>query len=155
MASLNPLRKRSMKSLTIAGALLLVLVFSIDDWRRDFTSHHAEISFKSEDHRLKPLVSERTADELVVALQWAARRIGGWQFVGTSTAGADTRVLFVHGGRLLPLREDILMRVHDRGRDRVVSGQSTSRWEIPDLGRNPRNLRRLLRELEAVIAGSE
>lgn len=140
----------------IAAALLLVLALTIDDWRRDFTGYSAEISFRSTDHTLKPFVSQRPVDDLVLALQWAAKRLGGWEYVGTAAEDRDTFVVFVHRGRVLRfVEDDVRMRVRDRGDDRVVTGESRSRWQVGDLGRNPRNLRRLLGEMQQVLEAAE
>jgi len=147
-------RKR-WKLLWIAGALLLFAFVMIDDWRRDFTTYHAELRFDSPDPRLRSFVSERPTAELVVGLKWAARRIGSWEYVGTASEGKDTFVIFVRTDRILRLKDDVRMRVRDRGDDRVVAGESRARLGIGDLGRNPRNLHRILLELQDVLDGAE
>jgi hypothetical protein len=155
MMSRDPHRPGRWKSLWIVGGALLLLAATIDDWRRDFTTNHAEISFKSDDKRLRPFVSELPRDRVVEAVKWSARRVGGMRFEGVSADGADTFIRFVREGRVLPFTDDVRMRVRDRGDDRVVTGEARSRSEFGDLGRNPRTLRRLLDELADVIEGAE
>jgi len=140
-----------------AGALALIaaaLVLHIDDWSRDFVAYEATISTDGADPRLVPLVSERPVDDLALALRWAAYRIPDWELVGESSDGNTTLLLFVRTKRLLRLKDDIAMRIEDRGTRRVVTGESRSQLHIGDLGRNPRNLERILTELRAVLDGA-
>jgi len=144
--------------LAVAGALAVIaaaLIVHIDDWTRDFVSYEAVIAADSGDSRLAPLVSDRPADDLALALRWAAFRIPDWELVGESTDGNTTLVLFVRTKRLLRLKDDIAIRIEDRGGRRVVTGESRSRLHIGDLGRNPRNLHRILTELRSVLEGAD
>ncbi len=143
------------KLLAIAGAVVLFLLLTVEDWRRDFTASRAEITRQERDPTLRPLVSLRTSEELVVALEWAARRLGSWSFSGTARDGDDTYVTFVRTHPLLRVEDEIRMRVRDLGRRRVVLGESRSRWAVGDLGRNRRNLRNLRAELLDVLQGAE
>lgn len=141
----------------VAAALAVIvaaLVVHIDDWSRDFVAYEAVIAADADDPRLLPLVSDRPADDLALALRWAAHRIPDWELVGETGDGEKTVVLFVRTKRLLRLKDDIAMRIEDRGDRRVVTGESRSRLHIGDLGRNPRNLRRILTELRAVLEGA-
>ena len=49
------------------------------------------------------------------------------------------------------LHDDVTLRIRDVGARRIVGGRSVSRLHIGDLGRNPRNLRKLLAEIDAVL----
>ena len=141
----------------VGGALALIvaaLVLHIDDWSRDFVAYEAVISADGADPRLVPLVSEHPVDDLALALRWAAYRIPDWELVGESSDGNTTLLLFLRTKRLLRLKDDIAMRIEDRGARRVVTGESRSRLHIGDLGRNPRNLDRILIELRAVLDGA-
>lgn len=128
-------------------------VLYIDDWGRDFTSNHAEISDLSLDETLRPLTSQRSAEDLVLAVKWAARRIRNWEYIGDAEDGKATMIIFVRTHRLLRFKDDITIRVEDRGTERVITGESRSRLGLGDLGRNPRNLRRILDELRSILAG--
>jgi ABC-type molybdenum transport system ATPase subunit/photorepair protein PhrA len=129
----------------------VVFVLYIDDWSRDFTTHHAEISELSSDETLRPLTSRRSTEEILEAVRWAGRRIRNWEYVGDAEDGDTTMVVFVRTNRLLRFKDDVTIRVQDRGNERVVVGESRSRLGIGDLGRNPRNLRRFLDELRGVL----
>jgi Protein of unknown function (DUF1499) len=133
-----------------AGIVLLVLL-SIDDWSRDWTSYAAEIQEDGPSGAAGPLVSTRPTAQLVEAARWGAARVGGYEFVGTSREDDRTSVAFVHVARPFGLRDDVTLRIRDVGARRVISGHSVSRLHIGDLGRNPRNLRRLLAEVDAVL----
>jgi hypothetical protein len=138
-----------------AGLALVALVaFSIEDWGRDFVSHEATMAPDAADPLLRPLDSPRPADQLVAGVKQAARRIGNWRFAGEASDGTTTLVSFERTNRLLRCTDDIVIRVEDRGDRRTVSGDSRARLAIGDLGRNPRNLKRLMTELRIVLEGS-
>ena len=76
------------------------------------------------------------------------------EIVGEASDGDSTLVMFVRTSRLFRFKDDITMRIEDQGRERVVTGESRSRVGKGDLGQNPRNLRRLMTELRAVLDGA-
>jgi hypothetical protein len=135
------------------AALAVFLMLNIDDWGRDFVGTRARIADDSTE-ALQPLVSPRSSDELEHAIWWAAKRIGSWEFVGTAGGENNRTLLFVRQSPLLRLRDDIVVRIEDRGNERVVTALSVARLKVGDLGRNPRNLRRLLTELRDVLDGA-
>ena len=142
----------------LLAGLLLVLALSVD-FGRDFTENHAETSAGGggADDELAPVVSPRSLEELVVAVRWAGKRVGGFEHVGDSFAGDDeATVLFSVTSRLLRLKDDVAVHIVDEGRQRVVTASSGTRNALPigDLGRNPRNLRRLMTELRDVLDGA-
>ena len=49
------------------------------------------------------------------------------------------------------LKDDIIIRIEDRGERCRVTGESRSRTSFGDLGQNPRNLRRIVTELFVVL----
>jgi len=149
----DPRRRKVHRWTAIVIAAALFLYFYVDDWSRDFSSNHAEISALSLDESLLPLESYRSTEELVEAVTWAARRIRNWEYVGEVRDENTTRLIFVRTNRLLRFKDDITVRIEDRGDQRAVTGESRSRIDWGDLGRNPRNLRRLLEELRAVLEG--
>jgi len=146
-------RKR-LKLAAVPAGLLAIVALQVDDWGRDLRSHEAAIHEGATDARLRPLRSERPTDQLVLAVRAAAKRIRDWEYTGEARDGGTVSILFVRTLRLLRIQDDIVIRIEDRGDHRLVTGISTSRLELADLGRNPRNLRRLLSELRAVLAGA-
>jgi len=154
--AMNPLEKltrRQRQALYAAIAVILLLVVTIDDWGRDFTETRAEISQDAPD-TLRPFVSDRSAAELEHAVIWAARRIGSWELVGVVGEESGRTLMFVRTQRLFRLHDDIVVRIEDRGSERVVTATSEARLKVGDLGRNPRNLRRLIHEMQDVLAGA-
>jgi len=148
--------RRRLRWALVGAALLAWLVLAVDDWGRDFTSDYAEVSAEAAETDLRPLASERSVRELATAVRWAARRIGGWEHTGDSFEDDAATVLLVGRSPVLRLADDIVVRIVDRGGQRIVTASSGSRrslW-IGDLGRNPRNLRRLFAELRDVLDGS-
>jgi len=148
-------RRKLYRIAAIVVGLVLFLAFYVEDWGRDFTSHTAEISADESRAYLRPLLATpRSAPQMVEAAKMAASRIRNWQFNGTSVTGDTTSLIFVRTNRLLRIKDDITIRLEDRGNEWALTGESASRWEIGDLGRNPRNLKRFLLELQAVGVGS-
>jgi hypothetical protein len=136
-------------------ALLALCLFGfIDDWSRDFTRNDAAISPDAKDETLRPLISTRSTADLVEAARAAAGRIRTWDHIGQAVEGNTTLVLFVRTSRIWKFKDDIIIIIEDLGSERMVSGKSASRVGVGDLGQNPRNLRRFLAELRAVLQGA-
>jgi len=148
---ITPARRRWLIGIAIA---LIVVALHVDDWGRDFSSTSAATDPAASDARLHPFETARTVPELVEGLRFAARRIGDWTYVGDAGDADSRTVLFVRTNRILRFGEDVTMRIDDLGTRRVVSGESVSRLPIPDLGRNPRNLRTVLDELRTILDGA-
>lgn len=146
--------ERWSRPLLVLGAILVFAFFYIDDWGRDFSSHTAAVTEQAAIDGAAPLASRRPLEQLIVASQWAARRIGNWQYVGEAGTDGTIIVHFVRESRLLGIEDDILVRIEDRGDVRVVTATSEARSEFADLGRNPRNLRRFFREMQDVLDGA-
>jgi hypothetical protein len=144
-------RKRRWVRWALAAGSLLALFVVIDDPGRDFTTNHAAIADDSADPALKPLVFDRTAAELVEAPRLAARRIKNWEYIGTARIDNAATVVFERTGRVLRIKDDIIIRVEDLGQRCRLTGESRSRTRFGDLGQNPRNLRRILSELAVVL----
>ena len=148
-------RKTQLRRAAWGAAALLFGAFYIDDWSRDFTSYAASTSPASVDPGLRPFESTRPLEDMVDGVGQAARRIRNWESVGPPTQlpnGVELR--FVRTQRLLRIKDDIVVRIEDRGERRVITAESRSRLGLGDLGRNPRNLRRLRAELADVLQGA-
>jgi hypothetical protein len=154
MLPADPKRRKRFKWLIAACVGVVLFALSIDDWSRDFTGTAAEIRDDAPQPDLRPYSSRRSAEELAEAARWAAARIKNWEYVGETKVDRTTTLLFVRTSRLFRFRDDILVRVEDRGDARVVTAVSKSRSSLGDLGRNPRNLRRFMIELRDVLDGS-
>ena len=136
----------------IAVGVLAALFVTIDDWSRDFTTNYVVMSESAQDPTLRPFIVEFPADELAQATRQAALRIKNWEFVGQAKMDNTTMVVFERTSRVWKFKDDIIIRVEDlNGRSRV-SGESRSRLGYGDLGQNPRNLRRILSELQTILS---
>jgi hypothetical protein len=149
-----PRHKRPWLRWALAGFVVLALVLVIDDPARDFTSNHAVISESAKDPRLRPREYELPAADLVPAILDAAGRISNWEYVGTAGVDGRTNVVFERTSRLFKLKDDVILRVEEQGQRSRLTGESRSRLEYGDLGQNPRNLRRILSELDTVLAAA-
>ena len=145
-------RKRRWIPWTLAAIVFLVLFVAVDDPRRDFVENQATMTEDSPDPLLRPIVFDRSADELVEVTRDAGRRIRNWDYIGTVKIGDASTVVFERTSRWLQLKDDIIIRVEDLGPRCRVTGESRSRLEFGDLGQNPRNLRRIVNELFVVLA---
>jgi len=146
--------KRRVRVLAVPVLLLALAALSIDDWSRDLVAHEAAVSAEGGLADTAPLVSRRPAWQVAEAAKWAAVRIGGWEWVGEAGGGDRIELLFVRHGRLLPFDDDVSVTIRDAGGVRTVTAVSRSRSSLPDLGRNPRNLRRLFLEMRNVLRGA-
>ena len=154
MHAQDPKRKQRIRWLIGAAVVVCLFVLTIDDWGRDFTGTFAEISDDAPQGDLRPFASRRSADELTQAVRWAALRIKNWEYVGDTKVDETRTLLFVRTSRILRFKDDIVVRIEDRGSERVVTAASKSRSSLGDLGRNPRNLRRLIEEVRDVLEGA-
>jgi uncharacterized protein (DUF1499 family) len=149
-----PKEKKLLVPLCIGAALLVFLLFRVDDWSRDFTTHEAFISEDAEDPTLRAARLPLTTPEAAEAVRRAAGRIRNWEYVGEAADDDALRVIFVRTSRIWRFKDDVVIRIASDGGTRVISGESRSRIGIGDLGRNPRTLRRFLAELRDVYEGS-
>jgi hypothetical protein len=147
-------RKQILVPAIVVAVLVAYVVLRVDDWGRDFTSHEAEISADASDASLRPLESRRPLSEMVQAVRQAAKRIGNLDYVGEAADGDRVQLLFVRTSRILRLKKDVVITIRDVDGRRVVTGESRSRLGLPDLGSNPRTLRRILVELRDVLEGA-
>jgi hypothetical protein len=148
-------KQRLVRIGALGVGLVVFLFFYVEDWGRDFTSHSATVSADNSRTYLRPLLAtQRTAPEMEAAARMAASRIGNWRGNGNSVDGNTTSLIFVRTNRILRIKDDITIRLQNRGDGWALTGESTSRWAIGDLGRNRRNLNRFLLELQAVGVGS-
>lgn len=146
--------KRRNRLLVVVAAIAVFLFVFVEDWGRDFTEWESSIASGSPDSTLRPLVSDRPANQMLEGVKMAASRIRNWEYVGDAVDGNVTQIFFVRTNRILRVKDDVTIRIEDRGKGTIVSGESRARLELGDLGRNRRNLRRFMSELSIVLDGS-
>ena len=135
-------RKRRWLRWTVPALILLGLFVAIADPFRDFTTSHAT---------LRPHSYPMASDELARSLRQAALRIRNWEYVGTARVDDSLTVVFERTSRVFRLKDDIVLHVEQRKDRSRLTGESRSRLDYGDLGQNPRNLRRILDELNGVL----
>jgi hypothetical protein len=145
---------RRLRTAVLVAIPLVLFAASIEDWRRDFVANEAEVRVDGDPTRLAPLVTRRPAWQVAEAAKWGAKRIGGFEWIGQGAGGDTIEMQFVRRGRILPFEEDVTVTIRDAGGVRTVTAVSRSRSSLPDLGRNPRNLRRLFEEMRNVLRGA-
>jgi hypothetical protein len=136
---------------TIAALVVVGFVVVIDDPLRDFTTNHASLEPQAADPYLQPAVYPVAAAEMVDAIRRAGRRIKDWDYVGTARLGDAVTVVFERSSRIWPFTDDIRIRVEDLEDRCRLTAEASSRTRFGDLGRSPRNLRRLRIELATVL----
>jgi hypothetical protein len=95
-------------------------------------------------------VREYSAGEAEVtrAVKDAMARLSGWTWLGTGRGPAGSAVTALHQLPLLPVKEEVTVKVQRQAGRTRVSVRSRSR-ELPlDFGQNARNVRALVAELD-------
>lgn len=142
-----------------AAALLVGLIwllFTVDDWGRDFTTNDAATSDAAKNPSLRPVAAglpPRDAAKLVVT---AALQLPGWEFVGTEELEEEIVLRFVRTTRLMRFKDDITVRIHSAADGLSstkceISAESKSRIGKGDFGQNPRNLAELMDKVRSLL----
>jgi uncharacterized protein (DUF1499 family) len=126
----------------LISAVVLLLALQVDDWGRDLTTNVAETSDQSDDPDLRPLVAAVSMNELVEIVKRVATTLPGWVLEAEEGGQQETVLWFTRTTRLFRFKDDITVRVINRGSERVLAAKSRSRVGKGDLGQNPRNLNR-------------
>ena len=155
----DPATKRRLRTAGIWATIIIAYVLiGIGDWSRDWVEHEATLRFEPTHARVGQLLvappghpNHVSMSEWSDAVQWAGKRIKNLEFSGEISDGNSLILKFVRTHRLLRLRDDVTVRVERIGRETTIETHSKARLRIGDLGRNPRNIRRLHTELEDVL----
>lgn len=87
-------------------------------------------------------------EQVAKAVKQAIESLPGWTWLGSGKGPAGSAVTALHKPPLLPLTDEVTVKIQ-RGAGRTrVSVRSRSRWSKLDFGQNARNIRALLAELE-------
>jgi uncharacterized protein (DUF1499 family) len=123
---------------------VVVVLVQVDDVRRDLTTNYAETSWGAADTLLRPLSTSEPTSSVVASIKDVASSLAGWELVDEEVKESEATLSFVRTSRLFRFKDDVRIRIDDRGTDRLVTATSRSRIGKGDLGQNPRNLRALL-----------
>ncbi len=156
-------RKRRMTIVgLIAFAVTVVwlgnVLWSIDDWSRDWSTNHAEITVDANDPALRsPVFSESPQDVAQRIEDWvASQSLWTLQAKSTQEGSSQERIVTLHlvrTTRLFRFADDIRVQLSSVDDSTRLTAQSQSRLGKGDLGQNPRNLKELLRGLQSADLG--
>lgn len=142
----------------IIGLTLLVAgsLWQVEDWSRDLTTNSATTDQGYVDPRMRPISTSLSQRQVAEAVKHVAPHLPGWQlvFVGPSNSESitDASLFTAHLVRTTPLfgfQDDVYLTIARQNGTTEVSARSRSRVGVGDLGQNPRNIREILRALNA------
>lgn len=136
--------------IVVVAAIAGLLVWHVDDWRRDLTTNVATTAADARDPLLQPLDLQRPVHEVVEAVQRAASVLPRWSQTGTDADGGATVIHFVRSTPLFRFKDDITVRVSPTDIGCRVTVVSRSRIGKADFGQNPRNIRELMEALRTL-----
>jgi uncharacterized protein (DUF1499 family) len=132
-------------ALVIAAAVTGKILWSIDDWGRDFSSNHARLDDQAVDPRLRPVqvpISITAVREQMLAWVQTQPR---WEVVEVDQTDGEVILHLIRTTPLLRFVDDIhvTLRPADLSQPDAatqINAESQSRIGKGDLGQNPRNL---------------
>lgn len=142
-----PKRKKMIATLLLLLLVVLpalVIVAQVDDWSRDLTQNTAATADDAPEG-LRPLKTPLSTPRCLELIKAAAASLPRWELASEDSL----KLHFVRTTGLLRFKDDIAVRVEDTGEQRLIHATSASRLGKADFGQNPRNLRALLRAIEA------
>ncbi len=98
---------------------------------------------------LQPRSYAAPPEQVLAAVKDALATLPRWQLVGSGSGPGGARVEAVHATLLWRFKDDVTVRVTREGGRTRVSVRSKSRLGRADFGQNARNVRELLRALDA------
>lgn len=136
----------------ITAALILSLFARIDNWRRDFTTNHADLDESSPDPHLRPPTLAGSPVEVAERITAWAEDHPRWTVVAQDVRSDGATLHLTRTTRLFRFVDDIHVQLTVTGDRTRVDAESRSRVGKGDLGQNPRNLKELTRGLSSSIA---
>jgi uncharacterized protein (DUF1499 family) len=131
---------------------LLVAIWRIDNWQRDFTTNEASTSEAATDPSLRPIEFSGRAEQLAKHVEQAVTELPRWQLLDQRTEGDTTELHLTRTTPLFGFMDDIRVTIQPHADSVRLTAHSKSRLGKGDLGQNPRNLKELLGEVRRQIA---
>ena len=136
----------------IGGAIVVVLLlWNIESWRRDFIRNEAETAGDAVDEKLRPIRAGCDPLDAAEIVRQAAVALPRWSFVGRAGDGDATVLSFERKTLVFRFTDDITIRVEPAPGGCTIGARSASRIGTGDLGRNPRNIKELFRTVRSVL----
>lgn len=146
-------RKWAWGILAVASTTLLWMAWFIDDWSRDFTTNTAVTDPSATNVDMRPLVTERSPQQVAEAVQQWAATAPLWHLEDSEATDDGQRLHLTRHTRLFRFTDDIhvvIVRNADT-QQTTLSAHSQSRLGKGDLGQNPRNIQQLIQGIRKVV----
>lgn len=137
--------------LLTGGATYGLLEWQVDDWNRDFTGTFAATEYGAADPELQPVLMADTIEEAEHAILNASLSLEGWEYSNACDEMGARKLQFTRTCPYLQVIDDVTVTIFSRDDEVVISATSESRSPWGDLGRNPRNLKQLLRKVRETL----
>lgn len=140
-------------ALAIVGSVVLLfvlaVVMTVDDWSRDLSTNEANTTIQATDPLLRPMIVKGTEECVSKVVLELIPAIPRWDVKG----GDSKEGIQIYATRSTPLWgfvDDIAITILAEGETTEISVYSKSRLGKGDLGQNPRNIKELMKRLQAV-----
>lgn len=145
-------RKRRM---TIVGIIVLAvmalwignILASIDNWSRDWSTNHAEITADATDPDLRSPTFSGSPEDIAKRIEVWVDGQSQWKLGSKAVDKGVVTMHLVRTTRFFRFADDILVHLQSVDGATRLTAESRSRVGKGDLGQNPRNLKELLRGL--------
>jgi uncharacterized protein (DUF1499 family) len=141
--------------------LALILAMQVDSWSRDLIFNSANTAPDARDELLQPLTVSLSPEDAEELVQSAAARLARWELVASDRAGAESAISlhYVRTSGWLRIKDDVtvIIQPHDTEPNHEMDAPHVSGATIQmhsqspvgggDLGRNPRNIKELMRAI--------
>ncbi len=128
---------------------LLAVFLSLENWKRDLTSNHAQLDAEANDPSLRPLVLPIPMDEAADRVEQWVVAMPNWKVESREASGQTIHLHLTRRTRVFGFVDDVRVQLTEEKGSTRVDAESTSRFGKGDLGQNPRNLRELRSGLQA------
>lgn len=140
------LRRVAILAIVLGTLMLLSMATTIENWKRDLTTNHAQLVDESADPLLRPVTLPHAPDEVAESIMsWVTKR-PGWTVESLGGKG-ELKLHLTRTTRIMRFTDDIHVRLIPVDEQTRVEAESQSRIGKGDLGQNPRNLRELTNAL--------
>jgi uncharacterized protein (DUF1499 family) len=137
--------------LVVGLAAYAALEWTIDDWNRDLVVNSAATSVFASDSELLPVTMADTVDAAERAVLSSVLSLDGYEFSDSEEANGARILHLTHTSPLLKAIDDITVSITNDEDTVVIHAFSESRSPWGDLGRNPRNLKKLLGKIREIL----
>lgn len=128
----------------VVVGVLALLVWKVDDWRRDLTQNYAATSEQASERGLRPIHTPTPPEQVAPLVVSVAQELPRWRLAEVAREASRINYHFVRTTPLLRFQDDIYLHLAPQGVGTRITAESRSRIGRGDLGQNPRNLAEIL-----------